>query len=120
MAARSVLVYCVHGTYGRDDDGYGAMLMTNAALAKGMDVTLVLADDGVAMAVAAQDTTRIGLPNNLEEVQNTFDLGGRLLVVKESLAERGIEEDELVEEAEVIDAQEVSSLIMEHDVSMTF
>lgn len=118
--ASSVMIYCVHGTYGRDDDGYGAMLMTNAALAKGMEVTLVLADDGVAMAVAAQDTTRIGLPNNLEEVQNTFDLGGRLLVVRESLAERGIGEEELVEEAEVIPSSDVASLISEHDVSLTF
>jgi len=120
MAANTVLIYCVHGTYGRDDDGYGAMLMTNAALAKGMDVTLVLADDGVAMAVAAQDTSKIGLPNNLEEVQNTFDLGGRMLVVRESLAERGIGENELVEEAEVISASKVAALMIENDVTLTF
>ena len=118
--AATVLIYCVHGTYGRDDDGYGAMLMTNAALAKGMDATLVLVDDGVAIAVAGQDTARIGLPNNLEEVQNTFDLGGRILVVRESLAERGIREDELIDDAVVIPASDVAALMIENDVTLTF
>jgi sulfur relay (sulfurtransferase) DsrF/TusC family protein len=120
MGARTVLIYCVHGTYGRDDDAYGAMLMTNASLAKGMEVALVLADDGVTMALTGQDTSRIGLPNNLDEIQDTFDLGGRLLVVREALAERGIREDELVEGAEVIDGSDLAGLMMENDVTFTF
>ena len=55
MGLNSVLIYATHGTYGRDDDAYGTMLAANAALAKGMDVTLVLVDDGVAMATKGQD-----------------------------------------------------------------
>jgi len=120
MVASSILMYCVHGTYGRDDDGYGAMLMVNAGLAKGMDITLVLADDGVAMAMEAQDTAKTGLPNNLDETRDTFDLGGRILVVRESLAERGIREDELIDDAVVIPASGVAALMIENDVTLTF
>ena len=52
MGMKKLLIYATHGTYGRDDDAYGAMLAANAALAKGLDVILVLVEDGVAMAKA--------------------------------------------------------------------
>ncbi|HID73473.1 MAG TPA: hypothetical protein EYP43_00315 [Thermoplasmata archaeon] len=116
----TILIYATHGTYGRDDDSYGTMLMANAALAKGVPTTLLLVDDGVAMAVAGQDTSRLGLPNNLDEITDFLDLGGRLCILRGSLEERGIRKDELVEGAEVVDTGDVVDLIEGHRITLTF
>lgn len=120
MDVKNILIYCTHGTYGRDDDAYGAMLAANAALAKGMDVTIVLADDGVAMGKSGQDPSGLGLPNNLDEMADFLELGGRLLVMGGSMEERGIAPGELVEGAEVITAADMVAVIEGHDVSMTY
>ena len=120
MKSETLLIYNTHGTYGRDDDAYGALLASNSALAKGLEVSLILVDDGACMAKANQDTAKIGLPNNLEDLQDFIDLDGALYVVKESLEERGIGNNELIENAQVISLADVPGLIEKHDVSLTF
>lgn len=120
MGLKSILIYATHGTYGRDDDAYGTMLAANAALAKGMDVTLVLVDDGVAMAKTGQDTAVLGLPNNLEEMADFTELGGRLVAAAESLGERGMTGEDLVEAAEVMPMRDIVKLVEEHGVTLTF
>ncbi len=120
MKSGKLLIYATHGTYGRDDDAYGALLASNSALAKGLEVTLVLVDDGVAMAKGNQNTAKIGLPNNLEDMQDLIDLDGRLVVVGESMEERGIAASELIEGAEVVSLSDLVNVIMEHDIFLTF
>ena len=120
MPARSILVQCGHGTYGRDDDAYGALLAANAALAKGLDVTLVLIDDGVLMAKLGQDPSGVGLPNNLDGINDLLELGGRLVVVGESLRERGLGKEDIVEGAQVLTLAQLVPLIEEHSVTLTF
>ncbi len=120
MAMKKLLIYATHGTYGRDDDAYGAMLAANAALAKGMEVTMVLVEDGVAMAKAGQDPSRLGVPNNLDEMADYIELGGRLVLVREHLEERGIGEGELIDDCEIIPLAGVVGLLEEHDISLTF
>lgn len=120
MKSGKLLIYTTHGTYGRDDDAYGAILASNTALAKGMHVSLVLTDDGVCMGKKNQNTAKIGLPNNLEDLQDFVDLDGNLYIIKESLEERGIGEDELVEHARVIPMSDMVALVNEHDISLTF
>ena len=119
MKSTSLLIYTTHGTYGRDDDGYGALMAGNAALAMGLDATLLLVDDGVVMAKSGQNTTKIGLPNNLEDLQDFIDLGGKLFVVRECLEERGISDVELIGEAKVIGFTELPGIIQEHSTSIT-
>ena len=120
MVSASLLIYTTHGTYGRDDDAYGALLAANNALAKGLRVSLVLVEDGVCMAKAGQDPSRIGLPNNLGDLQDFIDLEGDLLVVTESLEERGIRGEELIPEARIITLKDLPGLILTHDISLTF
>ena len=128
MAMKKLLIYATHGTYGRDDDAYGAMLAANAALAKGMEVTIVLVEDGVAMAKAGQDPSRLGVPNNLDEMADyvlqhfpsALRVGGRLVLVREHLEERGIGEGELIDDCEIIPLAGVAGLLEEHDISLTF
>ena len=119
MTNTSLLIYVTHGTYGRDDDGFGALMAANSALAKGIDTTIVLMDDGVAMAKSGQDTSRIGLPNNLDDLQDFLELDGRLIAVKECLEERGISLDELVENVEIIEFRDIGQIIEDHNVSIT-
>ncbi len=120
LKTRSLLIYCTHGTYGRDDDAYGAILQANTALARGMNVSFVLVDDGVLMAKKGQKPDKIGLPNNLKEIADFIDLGGRLIVIKESLKERGVAESELVDGVELMEFAQLNNLIERHQISLTF
>jgi tRNA 2-thiouridine synthesizing protein D len=120
MSAKSLLLYTTHGTYGRDDDGYGACLAANSALSKGLEVALLLIDDGVALAKHGQNPNIIGLPNNNDEIKDFLELGGRLIVIQESLVERGIKKEELEDEAEIIAFSDIYSLIEYYDLVLTF
>ena len=117
---KSLLINCTHGTYGRDDDAFGALLAANAALAKGMNVTLVLVEDGVSLVKKGQNPAKIGLPNNLAEITDFKELGGRLIAISESLEERGMLKDELVQGVEVVSVKDMISIIEKHSLSLTF
>lgn len=120
MSKISVLIHTTHGTYGRADDAYGALLAANASVAKGVPTTMALVDDGVTMAKKGQDTSLIGAPSNLDELMDFLELGGKLIVVKESLESRGIARDELVDSAEVVSLKDLVALIEEHSYSLIF
>lgn len=120
MKEKSAIIFCTHGTYGRDDDIYGALLASNTALAKGMRVTLVLIEDGVLAAKKNQNPAKIGLINNLNELKDFVDLGGKLITEKISLEERGLTKNELLEESEIMALNDISKLVEEHDISLTF
>ena len=117
---KSLLIYCTHGTYGRDDDSFGALLAANAALAKGMNTTLLLVEDGVAMIKKRQNPGKINLPNNLNEINDFIELGGQLVAIKESLDERGISENEIVDGVKIMLLNEVIGIIEQHSLSLTF
>lgn len=120
MTVKSLLLYTTHGTYGRDDDGFGACLAANSTLAKGLDVTFLLIGDGVALTKSDQNPNSIGLPNNSNEIRDFLNLGGRLIVIQESLEERGIKKEELVDDVEILTLNDVNSLIENHDLILTF
>lgn len=120
MKTNSLLIYCTHGTYGRNDDVYGAVLQANHAVARGMDVTFVLVEDGVLLSKKGQNPSKIGLPNNLNELHDFIELGGKLIVVKESLEERGINKDKIVEGAEITPFLDLVDLIEQNKISLTF
>ncbi len=120
MKSNSLLIVCTHGTYGRDDDLYGALLTANAALAKGLKVTIYLVEEGVFLSKRNQKPMKIGLPNNLDELSDFFELGGNLIVDETSIKERGIETREIIDGAEVINTQNIYDYIKNHNVSLTF
>ena len=120
MVSNSLLIFCTHGTYGRDDDLYGALLASNTSLAKGMKVALVLLEDGVLASKKNQNPGKIGLPNTLNEIQDFIDLGGKLIVDQNSLEERGVSKKEIVDNAEIIPFNDVTDVIENHSISLTF
>jgi len=120
MGHNKILVYVSAGTYGRDDDAFGAILASNAALAKGMKVTMVLVENGVCMAKTGQVPAPIGFPNNLDELTDFVDLDGRLLVSEDALQKRGISREELIEGSEVVTSRELAEIIQEYPLTLTF
>jgi sulfur relay protein TusB/DsrH len=114
------LIAVAHGTYGHNDDSYGALLVANGILARGWDATMLLREDGVYMALKGQDPNDIGLDNNLKHISDLVELGGRIVALRSSLEARGIEEDELVDAVEIIDREALLDVIDDHDFCLTF
>ena len=120
MKSGSLAVFCTHGTYGRNDDLYGALLLSNAALAKGLKVSLIMIEDGVYACKKNQDTNKIGYPNNLNELNDFIELGGEILVVDLSLNERGMSKDELLDSSKIVGLKTIEEIVGKNSISLTF
>lgn len=116
----TLLILCTHGTYGRYDDTYGALQAANTALAKGIHTSLLLLEDAVLMTKQHQNPNDIGLPNNLPELQDFIELGGTLKIHKESLKERGLTQQDLIPQTQLINTQEIPNEINNHQIFLTF
>jgi sulfur relay protein TusB/DsrH len=114
------LISLSHGTYGHDDDAYGAMLVINAILATGFEASLFLRDDGVYMALKGQDPNEIGQENNLKQLADLVDLGGKIFVLGPSLETRGIERSELIDDITIIERTDLVKLLKEHELFINF
>ena len=120
MKSGSLAVFCTHGTYGRNDDLYGALLLSNAALAKGLKVSLIMIEDGVYACKKNQDTNKIGYPNNLNELNDFIELGGEILVDDLSLNERGMSKDELLDSSKIVGLKTIEEIVGKNSISLTF
>ena len=116
----SVIFLITRGTYGRFDDAYGAILVANAALAKQQAATLLLMGNGVYLAMKDQEPSDIFLPNNLPEISDFIELGGRILVHRGSMEKRGVAKEELLDEIEFLEDNRIIPEIEKHKVSLTF
>jgi hypothetical protein len=67
-----------------------------------------------------QDTTKIGLPNNLHELQDFIDLGGTIIIDHTSLEERGIRSEELLDPHTILPLSQIPKIIESHNISLTF
>ena len=117
---KNVMISVMHGTYGHQDDGYGALQLANAILAKGGNVTIYLRSDGVYMGIKGQDPKGLGLPNNLDELDDFIELGGVIKADRTALGERGLLPDDLVENIELIGRDKILAMLSEHDFCLTF
>ncbi len=117
---KKVMISIMHGTYGHQDDGYGALQLANAILAKGGEASLFLRSDGVYLAMKGQDPKGLGLPNNLDELADFIELGGEIKADRAALQERGLLPDDLIEDVEFIERNQILDLLAEHDFCLTF
>ncbi len=117
---KKVLISLVHGTYGHQDDGFGAVQLANAILARGGECTLFLRSDGVYILVKGQDPNDLGLPSNLDELADFIELGGVIKADRAAVKERGLLESDLIEDHELIEWDDVLGLLEEHDFCLTF
>ena len=118
--SRATLIVLTRGTYGHHDDAFSAVQVGNALLAEEERATLLLVEDGVYLAVKAQNPSALGLPNNLNYVEDFLELGGRIVAVESALRKRGLTAESLVEGVEVAPYSRLVKEMESHAVSVTF
>lgn len=91
------------------------------AAAFDQDVSLVFMDDGVYQLKKGQDTKGIGMKNFSPTYRalEGYDIE-KLYVEKESLETRGLTADDLIVPVEVLSKDELTSMMEEQDVIMSF
>ena len=80
----------------------------------------MLMGNGVYLAMKDQEPSDIFLPNNLPEISDFIELGGRILVHRGSMEKRGVVRDELLKDIEFIEDDRIITEIIKHKVSLTF
>lgn len=85
------------------------------------DVSLVFLDDGVYQLKKGQDTKGVEVKNFSPTYRalEMYDVE-KLYVSKEALEERGLTEDDLLVDVEVLDAAKIADLMDEQDVILSF
>lgn len=84
-------------------------MLTNASL----EIKIILLGDGVYAALAKEGYVKDMFERFMAE-------DGAIYAVKEDLAERGLDEDNLPEGVELVAASEVSEIVLDTDSVMTF
>lgn len=84
------------------------------------DVSVVFADDGVFQLKKGQDTPGIGMKNFSPTFRalDGYDVE-KLYVEKESLEARGLTQDDLVVDVEILNSAELSKIMAAQDVVIT-
>jgi tRNA 2-thiouridine synthesizing protein C len=85
------------------------------------DVSLVFVDDGVYELVKGQNTQAVGIKNHSKTYRalDGYDVQ-KLYVERESLAARGLTEDDLIVDVQVLGSAEMAALMAEQDVVLSF
>jgi tRNA 2-thiouridine synthesizing protein C len=85
------------------------------------DVSLVFLDDGVYELTKGQNTKAVEMKNFSPTYRalEGYDIE-KLYVTKESLEERGLSEDDLVVDVQVVSRAEMADLMAEQDVVLSF
>lgn len=91
------------------------------AAAFDQDVSLVFMDDGVYQLKKGQDTKGIGMKNFSPTYRalEGYDIE-KLYVEKESMESRGLSADDMIVPVEMLSKDELTSLMEEQDVIMSF
>jgi tRNA 2-thiouridine synthesizing protein C len=85
------------------------------------DVSLAFVDDGVYELVKGQDTKGTGIKNHSKTYRalDGYDVE-KLYVERESLEARGLTEDDLLVDVEVLSTSQMADLMAEQDVVLSF
>ena len=117
------------GPYGSINAGE-AIRHAGGGITHGVATTLIFLEDGVYVAVANQDGSRIGFTSLAAPLAqygkqqgasaSGLSLHGRVVVHGPSLAARGLREDGLVEGVEVVDDAALADLLGSCDAVLTY
>lgn len=117
--AESTLVIVTRPPYGLEE-AFAGLRLALAMSVNGMKTSVVLAEDGVYNALAAQRADAVKMPSNMDATKELYDFDVPVYVVKEDLDERGIAETMLFEGLKVVPASRVRELVEEHSVTTAF
>lgn len=110
-----IVVEVTHPPFGHEQ-AFAGLYVALASLSKAVDAVVVLSGDGVFCALKGQDKPleRLQLPPTEEEIRDILDMGGRVVVQTESLTERAIAPEDLIDGVETLARTEVFALISGH------
>lgn len=125
--ANDILVVIRRGPYGGFQAAEG-LRHANGAISLGFRPIVVLVDDGVYLAKTEQDPGQspwFSLGGTLEEIiarglYEKKDAPAEFYVEKESLAARGLDPEELVEDLEPVDHRRISELLAANRLQIIF
>ena len=115
MALVKVIIDISHPPFGQENT-FAGLYVATGSLSKGMDVTVILRGDGVYTGRSGQidPQKNISLPATEDQVNDIIELGGRVVADKNSLAQRGISPDELIEGVEILETNQIHDIIIDH------
>ena len=124
---KDILIVIRRGPYGGFQAAEG-LRHANGAISLGFRPIVVLVDDGVYLAKADQNPGQspwLSLGETLEELvarglYEKKDAPAEFYVEKESLSERGLDSEELVEDLEPVDHRKVSELLAANRLQLLF
>jgi sulfur relay (sulfurtransferase) DsrF/TusC family protein len=122
-----ILIIIRHGPYG-GFQAAEALRHANGSITLGFRPIVILVDDGVYLAKEGQEPGQsqwLALGETLEEViarglYEKKDDPAEFYVEKESLLQRGLDLDDLVESLEPIDHRKLSELMSSHHLQLIF
>ena len=119
---KKILIEILHPPFGPENTFAGIFAAT-ASLSKGMDVTVILREDGVysGRKKTIETNENLHLPIIDKQINDVLELDGRIVADINSMKSRGIKNDELIEGIEIVDSDEIHDLFLEYgDHVVTF
>ena len=124
---KDILIIIRHGTYGGFQAAEG-LRHANGSMSMGFRPIVVLVDDGVYLAKADQDPSQsqwLALSETLEEIvarglYEKRDDPAEFYVEEESLLQRGLNLEDLVEGLDPIDHEKLSELLVSNSLQLIF
>ncbi|MEW5721619.1 MAG: DsrE family protein [Thermodesulfobacteriota bacterium] len=124
---RDILIVIRHGPYGGFQAAEG-LRHANGAMSQGFRPIVVLVDDGVYLAKTDQNpgqTPWLALNETLGEIvarglYEKKEAPAEFYVEGESLRQRGLDKEELIDDLEVIDHHRLSRLLAEKSLALVF
>jgi predicted peroxiredoxin len=110
-----VVIDISHPPFGHENT-FAGLYVATASLSKGFDVTVILRGDGVYTGRSGQmePMANINLPATEDQVEDIIELDGRIVADKNSIDQRGISKDELIDGIEILDTNEIHDIILDH------
>jgi tRNA 2-thiouridine synthesizing protein D len=118
--AQSILILSTKAPYGTEDFFAGARLAL-AMLASGSisRSTVLMVGDGTLNAVASQNPGAIGMPSNIEAINDLADFEGEVYVLEDDLKAR-VGDVPLIDGVKKISWEKARELTMDHELVTTF
>jgi tRNA 2-thiouridine synthesizing protein D len=118
--AQSILILSTKAPYGTEDFFAGARLAL-AMLASGSIArsTVLMVGDGTLNAVASQNPGAIGMPSNIEAINDLADFEGEVFVLEDDLKERAGEVP-IIAGVKKISWEKARELVSDHELVTTF
>jgi len=119
--ANSILTIVTKPPYGTEDAFAGFRLALSQIAGGAVEKSDVLImEDGVFNAISAQKSDMIGMPSNVEAIEDLLGMECKVYCVKDDLDEREITIDKTIDGISIVLRDEVANIVDGYDVIASF